>query len=173
MKSSPIPIVFRQLSRATPTTPRFTSIAPRSFPRPASSSTTPQSRLTTDPQRPPTHASKYFKTPKPAPSPTSTQDPAAKASAPPDETPAQKVARLRAARNAQKAAQFSLWDRTVVRGREIVDRIHRWFVKGIIGATGKFWLICSVSLFPRSRSRIHFSLRNMMRGDMLRISPGQ
>lgn len=139
-KSKPVRIMksasLRQFSRPTVGIPRFRSISPQILLRPASSSTTPQSRLTTDPKRPPTHASKYFKNPKPAPSPTSAQSPAARSSAPPNETPAQKVTRLRAARNAEKAAQFSLWDRTVVRGREVVDKAHRWVIRGIIGATG-------------------------------------
>ncbi|KAL8792838.1 MAG: hypothetical protein Q9195_004567 [Heterodermia aff. obscurata] len=41
------------------------------------------------------------------------------------ETPAQKVARLRAARLAEKVAQVSTWDKVVVIGREWADRVHR------------------------------------------------
>ena len=129
------PSVYRQLLLTSCRAPRRIPIYPHAFLRSASSNT-PQSNLTTDPQRPPSQASKYYKTPQQPPSTASQHPSAAKAIPPPNETPAQKVARLRAARNAQKAAQFSLWDRTVVRGREIVDTIHRWFIRFLIGTTG-------------------------------------
>lgn len=54
------------------------------------------------------------------------------------ETPAQKVARLRAAQRAQKeAAQLSTVDRVVARGRIWADYSHRFFTYGLIAFTGK------------------------------------
>lgn len=43
----------------------------------------------------------------------------------PTESPAEKVARLRAARFKARMAQIPLWDRVVVEGRRWADRIHR------------------------------------------------
>lgn len=44
---------------------------------------------------------------------------------PSSETPAEKVARLRAARFKARMAQIPLWDRVVVEGRRWADRFHR------------------------------------------------
>lgn len=65
--------------------------------------------------------------PPPAPSPPN--------ASPSEETPAQKVARLRAARFAAKQAQIPLWDRIVVEGRIWADRIHRFTALSLIGFT--------------------------------------
>ena len=54
----------------------------------------------------------------------------------PAETPAEKVARLRAAHVAKKAQNISIWDRIVVRGRSVADTAHRLTVYGIIGFSG-------------------------------------
>lgn len=56
----------------------------------------------------------------------------------PTETPAQKVARLRAARQREKAGQVSTWDKVVVEGRVWADRIHRTVAWGLIAFTGNF-----------------------------------
>lgn len=53
------------------------------------------------------------------------------------ETPAQKVARLRAARFAAKYAEAPLWDRIVIRGRYVADKAHRITVYSLMGLTGK------------------------------------
>lgn len=53
------------------------------------------------------------------------------------ETPAQKVARLRAARYAAKYAEAPLWDRIVIRGRYVADKAHRITVYSLMGLTGK------------------------------------
>lgn len=55
------------------------------------------------------------------------------------ETPAQKVARLRAAHLAKRAAEISTWDIIVVRGREIADVAHKWTVVTIIAASGNLF----------------------------------
>ena len=52
------------------------------------------------------------------------------------ETPAEKVARLRAAHVAQRNAQISQWDKIVVRGRIVADAAHRYTALGLIGLTG-------------------------------------
>ncbi|KAL8729054.1 MAG: hypothetical protein Q9166_004971 [cf. Caloplaca sp. 2 TL-2023] len=52
------------------------------------------------------------------------------------ETPQQKVARIRAFREAQKLNQYTWWDRTVIRGRVWADRAHRITVVFIMGFTG-------------------------------------
>lgn len=54
------------------------------------------------------------------------------------ETPAQKVARLRAARFAAKYAEAPLWDRVVIRGRYVADKAHRITVYSLMGLTGLF-----------------------------------
>ena len=54
------------------------------------------------------------------------------------ETPAQKVARLRAAHEAQKLSQISAWDKVVVRGRVWADVAHKCTAYMLIGATGMF-----------------------------------
>jgi hypothetical protein len=56
--------------------------------------------------------------------------------APPNETPSQKVARLRAAAQRAKLAQGSTWDRVVHRGRIWADRAHRITATGLIGFSG-------------------------------------
>ena len=64
--------------------------------------------------------------------------PSDSAPTPLDETPRQKVARLRAARAAARAADIPLWDRVVLTGRNVADRAHRITALGLIGLTGMF-----------------------------------
>jgi hypothetical protein len=61
----------------------------------------------------------------------------ANASGPAGETPAPKVARLRAAHLAKRASEISTWDKVVVRGRQIADTAHKITIVGLLGATGK------------------------------------
>lgn len=96
---------------------------------PTARPTTPNSR----PQAPPPPNSRP-QAPPPPPRPT--------------ETPAQKVARLRAARLAEKAAQVSNWDKVVVVGREWADRAHRTVAWGLIAFTGILPPFPLVILFP-------------------------
>lgn len=56
--------------------------------------------------------------------------------APKNETPAQKVKRLREAMNAAKMAQVTRWDYAYMYGRMAADAAHRLTVYGIIFATG-------------------------------------
>ena len=55
---------------------------------------------------------------------------------PPGETPAEKIARMRAEWRAKNIAPLSLWDRTVVRGRRIADLTHFYFVTFLAIFTG-------------------------------------
>lgn len=55
---------------------------------------------------------------------------------PSSETPAEKVARLRAARFKARFAQIPLWDRVVVEGRIWADRAHRITVLFLLIASG-------------------------------------
>ena len=57
------------------------------------------------------------------------------ASAPTNETPQQKIARLRAAAQAAKHVPESSYDRTVRIGRTVVDRAHKFTALGLIGLT--------------------------------------
>ena len=57
------------------------------------------------------------------------------------ETPAQKVARLRAERATLRESQISTWDKVVVRGRVWADRAHRFTAMGLIMATGRLMLL--------------------------------
>ena len=54
----------------------------------------------------------------------------------PAETPAQKVARLRAQHVAKRASELTTWDKVVVRGRTMADVAHRITVMSLIGLTG-------------------------------------
>ena len=62
----------------------------------------------------------------------------------PNETPAQKVARLRAQHASQKQGQISTWDRIVLRGRVWADRAHRATALGLISLTGQSQSILGV-----------------------------
>lgn len=54
-------------------------------------------------------------------------------SAPPGETAAEKVARLRQARLREREAQITTWDRVVIRGRVWADRAHKVTVVSLLG----------------------------------------
>lgn len=56
--------------------------------------------------------------------------------APPNETPQQKVARLREAARRSKLAQESAFDKVVSRGRVVADYAHRFTTLSLIGFTG-------------------------------------
>jgi Cytochrome oxidase c assembly len=56
-------------------------------------------------------------------------------SAPPGETPQEKVRRLRAAADAAKLGQISTFDKIVIRGRVWADRAHRFTTLTLISAT--------------------------------------
>lgn len=107
-------------SKSDPT--RFTSTGPS-----ASSYSSYQIRSTTQSASPSAFTSSR-------PLPTSHNR---NSNAPPNETPKQKVERLRAqSRAAKAAAQYSPVDRIVDRGRLWADRAHRIVAVGLIGFSG-------------------------------------
>ena len=75
------------------------------------------------------------------------------------ETPAEKVARLRAAHAAQKNAQISRWDRIVVRGRVVADAAHRFTAMGLIGLTGMQPSIHDRTMFCWQPLTFHSNMR--------------
>lgn len=103
---------------------RFTPTSPHAYSKPASSS----ARLSA-PQPNARPGPGHSRAPKKAPGPVT--------GAPSGETPAEKVARLRAAHAARRAAEISTFDRIVVRGRAVADAVHRVTVFGIVGLSGK------------------------------------
>lgn len=65
--------------------------------------------------------------------------------APKNETPQQKVKRLREAANRAKMAQVTKWDYAYLYGRMAADAAHRFTVYGLIFATGRSSCLCSVA----------------------------
>jgi hypothetical protein len=58
--------------------------------------------------------------------------------APPNETPQEKVARLREAARRAKIGNESTFDKVVARGRVVADFAHRFTTLSLIGFTGMF-----------------------------------
>ena len=56
---------------------------------------------------------------------------------PPNETPAQKVVRLREAARRAKLGQETTWDKVVSRGKVWADRAHKVTATGLIVLSGK------------------------------------
>ncbi|KAL2047739.1 hypothetical protein N7G274_000781 [Stereocaulon virgatum] len=112
------------MSRSAIDATRFTATSPHAYSKtflrsaPSSASTTP--RTNTPPNR--------FNQPNAARKLTPGSN-----NIPPPETPAEKVARLRAARLAEKQAQISKWDKIVLRGRVWADRAHKVTAYSLIG----------------------------------------
>ncbi|RMZ84943.1 hypothetical protein DV738_g450, partial [Chaetothyriales sp. CBS 135597] len=69
------------------------------------------------------------------------------APAPEGETPAQKVARLRAAARAQREAQYTTTDKLLAKGRRWADFAHRTTAYGLIALTGVSAVVGVYSLF--------------------------
>ncbi|RMZ77594.1 hypothetical protein DV737_g4244, partial [Chaetothyriales sp. CBS 132003] len=67
--------------------------------------------------------------------------------APESETPAQKVARLRAAARAQREAQYTTTDKLLAKGRRWADIAHRTTAYGLIALTGASALVGAYGLF--------------------------
>ncbi|KAL8715138.1 MAG: hypothetical protein Q9220_001095 [cf. Caloplaca sp. 1 TL-2023] len=161
------------MSRTVADATRFTATAPHAYSKPASilrsaaakaatfspsSSPSPVSSQQQQQQqaqlrRPPPSSS--FSPFRPPPSSPQQQPPSQ------PETPAQKVARIRALRAAEKLNALSLWDRIVVRGRVVADVAHRVTVFGLIGATVLAFIVTSFSLtdmilYNRRQRSIYF-----------------
>ena len=120
------------MSRSAADATRFTATSPhaysKTFLRSPPSSANPPSRSNTNPHRfSNPNAPRY-----PAPGPKNI---------PPAETPAEKVARLRSSRLAEKEAQISKWDKIVVRGRLWADRAHKATAYSLISFSGMLALL--------------------------------
>lgn len=59
------------------------------------------------------------------------------AAPPPNETPAQKVARLREAARRAKIEQLTTWEKVVVNGRVWADRAHKVTATSLIALSGE------------------------------------
>jgi len=76
---------------------------------------------------------------KPSP-PRATIIPIPRGPAPPNETPQEKVARLREAARQAKLGKESTFDKVVARGRVVADFAHRFTTLSLIGFTGRFYI---------------------------------
>lgn len=119
-----------RLSRSAIDATRFTATSPHAYSKPtrtipsSTSSSTPNARAKPQPPRIPNPQA-----PKRPPQLGSTVKPT--------ETPAEKVARLRAARIAEREAQVTTWDRLVVKGRIWADAAHKVTVLTIVAFSGE------------------------------------
>ncbi len=110
------------MSRSAADATRFTATSPHAYSKPPSTTFTPTSPSSRLPRSsaPPSH------TP-----PNRSSIPAGG-----EETPREKVARLRQAARAAREAKVSQFDRVVARGRVWADRAHRVTALSLIAATG-------------------------------------
>lgn len=115
------------MSRSAADATRFTATSPHAYSKPTSirSAASSASRSNPPPRRIPNPNARG---PPQRPGITSAPN-----SPPQIETPIKKVARLRAARLAEKNAQISRWDQIVVRGRVWADRAHKVTAYSLIG----------------------------------------
>lgn len=127
------------MSRSVPDATRFTatSIHASSKPSPA-----PSSSSTFSPSKsPPASSQPFQRSTKPSQPLRIPRQGNLNPSPPPPspartETPAQKVARLRAERNAKLMAEVTLWDRIVFKGRIVADKAHYVTVLGLMVFSG-------------------------------------
>ena len=124
-------------SRSSADATRFTATEPHAYLQPTSvrSSVTPIPSSKTNPS-----TQTLSKVTKPNSKPS---DSNAAPSQPPSETPKEKLARLRAARLAQRQEHLTTWERTVIRGRVWADRIHRITATSLILFSRKALLLHS------------------------------
>ena len=126
-----------RLSRSAIDATRFTATSPHAYSKPTPSlrsapvsSSTTASRANPQARRPP-HPSTNAPKQQPLRSPLPPGGNGAGT-----ETPAEKVARLRAQRMAEREAQVSQWDKVVVRGRSWADRAHKVTVYFLVTFSG-------------------------------------
>lgn len=114
---------------------RFTSTSPHANSKPPPSTFASSSPSSSTPP----FASRQPAAPSPSPKPLPTQTTQSKyPPGPPNETPREKVARLRAAyRLAKSRAALSPLDRAILTGRRVADTAHRIVAYGLIGFSGK------------------------------------
>lgn len=125
------------MSRSAADATRFTATSPHAYAKP-----TPINRAS-----PSTYSASSTPRSNPnarlnpnAPTPPPPIDPkkGAHGNAPPGETPAEKVARLRQVRLREREAQITTWDRVVIRGRVWADRAHKVTVYSLLGFSSKY-----------------------------------
>ena len=124
------------MSRSAADATRFTATSPHAYSKPSPTRSaptygTPSKKSIPRPQKPPPPGMNPNVPPPP-----------------PNETPQEKVARLRAQRIAARDAQLSTWERIVVRGRVWADRAHKFTALTLIGLTGKYFLLPLQRLCP-------------------------
>ncbi|ORY14752.1 cytochrome oxidase c assembly-domain-containing protein [Clohesyomyces aquaticus] len=95
--------------------------------------------------------------------------------APKNETPQQKVKRLREAANKAKLAQVTNWDVAYLYGRNFADAAHRLTVYGIIFATGCFGVLAVFSIgdmivYNRRKRAIFFEQQEKEQARILAIA---
>ena len=124
------------MSRTVADATRFTATSPHAYSKPSSILRSIAASNTTSPSSFSASSSPFQASRKPPP-PSSNPPPQQPSGQPPlNETPQQKVARLRALRAAEKNKPLGLWDRTVVRGRRWADIAHRTTAVGLMGVSG-------------------------------------
>lgn len=130
---------LQTMSRSAIDATRFTATSPHAYSKPfairSSSASASSASSTSSHPLPPSFLSPLSKKNAP-PSQKSSNSPSSFSPQKSVETPAQKVARLRAARFAAKYAEAPLWDRIVIRGRYVADKVHRITVYSLMGLTG-------------------------------------
>ena len=102
------------MSRSVADATRFTATSPHAYSKPTCVRSAPASSMSETPT--PNSSSK---------------------TSPRQETPQEKVARLRAERFAARASSLSRWDRLVLRGRVWADRAHKITALSLIGFSSK------------------------------------
>lgn len=116
------------MSRSAADATRFTATSPHAYANPTSiNRASPSTYSASSTRRPNPNA----RTPPPPTDPK-------KGNAPPAETPAEKVARLRQARLREREAQTTTWDRLVVRGRVWADKAHRITIYTLVGFSSAY-----------------------------------
>ena len=134
--STPIlQLIQYTMSRSAADATRFTATSPHAYARPTPITRASPSASTASSTPRPNPNARYNPNARTPPAPINPKK-AAKGSAPPAETPAEKVARLRQARLREREAQITTWDRFVIRGRGWADRAHKFTVYSIIAFSG-------------------------------------
>lgn len=125
------------MSRSAAEATRFTATSPHAYAKPSPIRASPSTYSASSTPRP----SPIARLDRNARTPPSPIDPKkyVQGSAPPGETAAEKVARLRQARLREREAQMSTWDKIVIRGRVWADRAHRITVYTLLGSTGMYY----------------------------------
>ncbi|KAL8931947.1 MAG: hypothetical protein Q9216_007016, partial [Gyalolechia sp. 2 TL-2023] len=165
------------MSRTVADATRFTATSPHAYSKPAAilrsaaKTYSPSSFASAvSSSRKPSPASSAAA--KPSPSPHQQPGPG---KPPPNETPQQKVARLRAWRAAEKLKPLGLWDRTVLRGRRWADIAHRSTVVFLMAFSVLAFAITGYSLsdmiiYNRKQRALFYATQEAIYTDTLRAA---